>query len=248
MPTDEKLLLARVEDAVRLCDVNSSPKFIGFLDETSAQLAFARAKNLGGRALLYGGAQDLQRTYLGVFPDWCERLEDFFPITPITARFPKAYSLSHRDFLGSLMGLKIKREAVGDILIEEGRAVIFLSDDIADFVLGELDKVGRVGVSLVKGIELPLPGSFELKDFSSTISSPRLDSVVSALINSGRSSAAELIENGFVSINAVVCEKVTKQVLSKDIIRIRGKGKFIIDSLSELTKKKRIILKYKKYV
>lgn len=248
MTAEEKLLIARVDDAVRLCENSNMPKFVGFLDETMGAVSLARAKSLGADALLYGGAQDRERAYLGVFPDWCEDRELLFPITPVTAAYSTRFSLSHRDFLGALMGLRIKRESVGDILIDQGRAVIFLSKDIVEFVVNDLKKVGSVGVSLKMGYDAPLPVAYRLEEFSSTVSSPRLDAVVGAVAGISRNAAADLIAGGLVQVNSLPAEKSTRQITSGDVIKIRGKGKFIIDSASDRTKKQRIILKYKKYV
>lgn len=248
MTGEEKLLFAKVEDAVRLCARDSRPKFIGFLDEASAAAAQSCAKNLRANVFTYGGFDDAERVMLGILPDWCEEPEPMFPITPLTAKFSKTVSLAHRDFLGALMGLRIKRETLGDILVESGRAVLFVTDEIAPFLLQELRKVGSTGVTLTEGFDTPLPITHALQEFSATIPSARLDAVVSALCNSSRGNGAELIERGLVSVNAIVCEKATRQINAGDVIKIRGKGKFIIDAAEDRTRKQRIILQYKKYV
>ena len=183
---------------------------------------------------------------LGCFPEWDELRE--FPIASITFTYRKADKLTHRDFLGSLMGLGLTRESVGDILVEEGRAVAFLSEDISDFVISQVEKIGRTGVMVKKGHESPLPQKGEIREFDCTIASERLDCVVAALCNFSRSLAVEKIANGLVSVNSVVTEKTTKILVSGDAVTVRGKGKFIIDSVDGKTRKNRIILKYKKYV
>lgn len=233
---------------MRLCERDSRPRFIGFLDEASAAAALSHAKNLHAKAALYGGFEDAERVMLGIFPDWCEEFEPLFPIKPLTAKFSKTVTLAHRDFLGALMSLRIKRETVGDILVESGRAVLFVTDEIAAFILRELEKVGSTGVALSDGFDAPLPVTHTLEDHSATIPSLRLDAVVSALCKNSRGAAAELIERGMVSVNAIICEKVTRQISGGDVIKIRGRGKFIIDSADDFTRKQRIILKYKKYV
>ena len=146
------------------------------------------------------------------------------------------------------MGLGIKREFIGDILIGEGLAVVFLANEVFDFVYNQLNKVGRVGVSLKKGFSDPLPQKSELLEFSTTVSSLRLDCIVSALGGFSRSVACEKISNGFVSVNSIICEKITKQIYDGDVLTIRGKGKFFISDSNSKTKKEKIILKYKKFI
>lgn len=233
---------------MRLCARDSRPRFLGFLDEASAAAVYAYAKNLHAQVVLYGGFDDAERLMPGILPDWCDQPLALFPIQPLTVTFSKSVALSHRDFLGALMALRIKRETIGDILVESGRAVLFVTDEIAGFILQELKKVGSTGVTVTEGYTDPLPATHSLADFSSTVPSLRLDAVVSALCNQSRGTAAELIKRGMVSVNALVCEKGTRQICSGDVIKIRGKGKFIIADTDDLTRKQRIILKYKKYV
>ena len=171
-----------------------------------------------------------------------------FPITPLTFTFRKSEHLTHRDFLGSLMSLGIKRETIGDILIEQGRAVAFVLNEVSDYISEQVKTVGRTGVSICKGFQLPLPQGDKLEAFSVTVPSLRLDAVVSAICNFSRNDSVLKIEQGFVSINSIVTQKITKTVTFGDVISVRGKGKFIIESGSDTTRKNRIILKYKKYV
>ena len=246
METD--LLKARIEDTADLCEKTSSFKFLGFLSLEESLLADKILKNRGVKYSLFGGYDSAERVILGCFPDWAECEDNYFPITAVTFNYRKVDKLSHRDFLGSLMGLGIKRESVGDILVEDGRAVVFLTSDILKFVLTQTEKIGRIGVTLCEGFRSPLPQKGELKSFSVTIASPRIDCVVAALANVSRNMASDKILASEVSINSVVCEKSTLQVNAGDAVTIRRNGKFLIDSFGNKTKKDRVVLNYKKYV
>ncbi len=245
---DIALLPSRIKDAVRLCDNSSFPKFVGFLTEEEAAICEPVAQKLGAFYAFFGGYEDAQRRYFGVFPPWCDDYEDFFPIKALTFTYREADSLSHRHFLGTFMSLGITRESVGDILVEQGRAVAFFSDDLADFVKSQVEKVSKVGVTVSEGFTLPLPGMSGFKEITDTVASSRLDCVVAALANCSRSSAAELIDNKLVSVNSVLADKTVKTVQNGDKITLRGKGKFIIESIDTRSKKDRLILKAKKYI
>ncbi len=245
---EKELLSARIFDAVDISVKQNKYKAVGFLSEEEAAFAYSIAKNANARFSLYGGYENAVRTMFIALPDWADNAVQCDFILPVTFCYRKTDKLSHRDFLGSLMALGITRETVGDILIEEGRAVAFLSKDIARYVTEQVSKVGRVGVILSEGFTLPLPSASKLSAFSAMVASARLDSVVSALINTSREKAKTLISEGLVICNSVVCEKVTLPVNSGDKLSIRGFGRFVIDSCDEQTKKGRFILKYSKYV
>lgn len=244
METD--LLKDRVFDTANIAEKTNCPKFFGFLTEEQAIFAKRLLENQRFKFDFFGGYSEAKRVMLCCLPDWADEAE--YPIVGITAVYRKTDILSHRDFLGSLMALGLKRETVGDILIEDGRAVIFLTDKAAKYVLCQVEKVGKVGVKLSLGFEEPLPKVGVLKEFTETVASERLDCVVSAVAGISRSLAVEKIEQSMVTVNSVIIEKPTRQVNEGDIISVRGKGKFIIDSVKDKTKKDRIILKYRKYV
>ena len=241
---DEKLFSARVNDLAELADKTSSPQFFGFLTEEEYSNSIKILKNRF-RHCYYGGYDDAERTMLCLMPDWCESPN--FPITAVTFSYNSNYNLTHRDFLGALMSLGITRESVGDILVESGRTVVFLKNQIVNFVITQISKVGSVGVNLKLGFSEPLPQKGVLVSCTDTVSSMRLDCVVSAVCGVSRNSATELIEASKVSVNSVFVEKTTKTINEGDTLTVRGKGKIFIVSASEHTKKGRIVLNYNKY-
>lgn len=242
---EPELLQARVTDTFTLCERTNVPHFLGFLTESEAASAEGVLRGTTARYAFFGGYEDAERRMLACLPEWCD--EPDYPITAFTLKYRECDTLSHRDFLGSLMALGITRESVGDILVEKGRAVIFVCRDVAKFVGSQLEKVGRVGVTLTEGFTDPLPQHGERVECSDTVASLRLDCIVSAVAGVSRNIACELIESGMVSVDSVTSEKTTRTVEAGNRITVRGKGKFFIDDVSALSKKGRIILKYSKY-
>ncbi len=240
------MLSARVRDAVAAAEKYST-RFIGFLDSHSAAIV-SDAVLQYPYFRFYGGYEDAERVFAAFYAEFCEVEKGDFPITAITVTSRKSATLSHRDYLGSLMSLGITRESVGDILCESGRAVIFLSSGISDYVISQLDRVGGEGVKIEKGFSLPLPQMSGFVEIRLTVASERLDCVVSALCNKSRSWAAEAIESGIVAINSVQCDSVTRKLRSGDKLAVRGIGKFRIDDLSQTTRKGRLVLVASKYI
>lgn len=242
---DIKLLPARIDDLKQISEKSNSPKFIGFLTAEETAIAVKRF-SINEKHTVFGGYEGAERVMLGVLPDWCD--DPIFPITAITFTYRTCDKLSHRDFLGALMALGITRETVGDILIEDGRAVVFVTSDISKFVLTQIEKVGNIGVTLSEGYDTPLPQMGKKLECSETVASVRLDCVVAAICNMSRTQASEKITDGLVIVNSVCITKPTLSVRAYDKITIRQKGKFEILSCNEMSKKGRIILKYNKYI
>ena len=228
----------RVNDAVRLTEARSTPRFVGFLSESEAAEAKAAVK--GSKHCFFGGYDGALRTVLGILPDWCDEENVPFPITAFTLSFRESAKLSHRDFLGSLMSLGITRRSVGDILVGQGKAVLFLLNDVADFVKTQLGKVGGEGVILTEGLPDELPENGRTEDCSRTVSSDRL------LYR--RHCCFICIEKGNVSVNSLCEQRITHGVKADDRISVRGFGRYIVGDMSGRSKKGRIILNYKKYV
>ncbi len=244
----QSVLLSRLYDAAERAEKRGVPGFIGFLrTEEKYELATA-AKREGFKHLLFGGTEECERVYIGVFPDWCEPAGDMFPITAVGLTYRRADKPAHSDILGALMGLGIERDSVGDILISEGRALVFLSSAIAGYVINELKCVGRIGVA-VSQCEPDFAQRHTLfQDMSGTVASPRADCIAAEIFKTSRSEATRLIEEGLVVLNGFPCKKADSAVKSGDRLSLKGKGKFIIDDLSCVTKKGRLVLKYKKYI
>ena len=163
-----------------------------------------------------------------------------FPVEAILFSFRKTDKLTHRDFLGSLMSLGIERETVGDILVEDGRAVVFVKSEIKDYIVSQISKVGRVGVTLSDADKDSLPQGRGVEEKEYTVSSMRLDNIVSAVSGLAREKAKNLILSGSVSVNHLPCQKISHSMKQGDKLTIRGKGKYEICGVIGETKKHRI--------
>lgn len=198
--------------------------------------------------MLYGGYPDAERLYFGVFPPETEPGTAAFPIDRLKIINKSKRKLSHRDILGAIMSLGIERDTVGDILVGEDTAIVFVSRSVAAFILSNLEKIASCGVcvSVDTDEELLFTQSFE--KHTETVASPRLDCIVAAASHTSRGRAAEIIGAGLVSVNGIETVKTDKQVIEGDILAIRRVGKFAVDGLKDITRKGRIIFKYRKYL
>ncbi len=156
-------------------------------------------------------------------------------IRPLSSKF--ADDLNHRDFLGALMNLGIKRETLGDIFVKENEAFVFCKDNIAEFIIENLTRVKHTVVS-VKVTDITEDIAAPLKeDKLIQISSQRIDAVIAKVYNLSRQDALSLFPPGLVYLNGRCLSENSKQLRPGDIISVRGHGKFEYAEETGLSKK-----------
>lgn len=183
----------------------------------------------------YGGIQNSERNILGIYDEYA--VEDEIPIEAIKIKF-KAEGLTHRDFLGSILSLGIKRSKIGDIYVLRGVTYVILKKEVSDFVLYNLEKVKNTKVLLEKidfnMLENP---SLDLKEKEIIIPSYRLDVIISKTFNISREKSKKLIISEMVSINHKTNKNPSYELIEGDVISIRKHGKFILNKKIGNTKK-----------
>lgn len=246
---DDSLFVARLQDLFDAAEQRNIPKFTSYLDERQIYIAQEQLKHREPDSwMLWGGYDGAQRQMLGVFPEYMEPSAEAFPLAALTFHFRKEDALTHRDFLGSLMALQIKREAVGDILVAEGICVLFVTDKVEPLICNEITKIGRVGVRIDRGVTVPLPQTQRFREISGTIASLRLDCVVALMTGKSREKACELIRAGLVNLNHRETESNSAVVAAGDVLSVRGFGKARLSEELRETKKGRFYVTLLKYL
>lgn len=246
---DEKLLVDRAEDAVRLCEKQYSVRFVGFLTPREAEIIRHNVYLKGVRHKFFGGYDDAERTIFVAIPEYVEEEELFELVSLLEISGRDIVGLSHRDYLGSLLGLGLKREKIGDILVFEERCLVFVLRDIADYILLNLEKIGRCGVK-VREIS---PGEAQIpprrtEKICGTVAALRLDCITAAALKTSRSKALEYIESGRVHVNWEEQDSPSFFLKPGDVFSIRGAGKFRLAEDTSETKKGRISICIEKMV
>ncbi len=241
-PLEDRLLIARLEDAIQLSEAYAYPRFVGFLDEGQRAVAESFLRRRSGAFRFYGGHPEAERTFCGVFPSCFEPEEALFPLTALGLHFRTGTGLSHRDVLGTLLSCGIRREKIGDILCGDGLAVVFVEEDLAPYLAEQVTKVGGEGVTVQTAYVGELPAAHTYRLLRDTVASPRLDAVVKALIGVSREEAARLITAGLVMVNHRPVEAVAAAIHEGDCLSIRGKGRFLVDELHTPTRKGRLVM------
>lgn len=245
---DDKLLLSRAEDAIRYSERNYCVKTMGFLTP--------RERTLIGKNILpppdvkisfTGGYDDAERVMLVCSPEFLDADDnEVLSVIKITGRDLAA--LTHRDYLGSIMGLGITRENIGDILVSDFGAFVFVKAEIAEYIMSNLEKIGRRGIKteLCSCSEADIPEP-KFKEVSTTVSSLRLDACAAAAFGISRAKAAELIGQELISVNFEIISSVSAQVAEGDLISARGFGRTRLARVGGTTRKGRISITLLRY-
>ena len=171
------------------------------------------------------------------------------PCAAVCAEFFAGDRLSHRDFLGALMGCGIKRETVGDIYVSEGSCDFLVTREILPYLLQNFLSAGRTKLHVeqlpIDQIRVP---EQKVKAVRDTVSSLRLDGVVSSGFSISRGKAADYIAAGKCELNYAPCMKGDKQAAEGDVITIRGLGKIRLETIGGSTKKGRIAIEITRFL
>lgn len=253
---EDRLLFSKLADKAAKAEGTSCAAWTSFLDPRQRNLvenAFGGALSDSSVTMRFeGGYEGAERNIAGFLPEVDWELDDEAPLRLLAVRrggVDFTAGLSHRDYLGALMGLGIKREMIGDILVGDDGAKVVVMADMADFILTQLDKVGseRVEVSEADLETLEAPERKE-REIRGTVMSLRLDAVASLAFSVSRTRMADWIRAEKVILNWEVQESPAKTIKEGDIMSIRGKGRAVLESLGGVSRKGRTGIVVKRLV
>ena len=254
-------LFARLED-LKECAGRGSLGVSAFFSPREELAASEYLKRAKVAFISFGGYTDAERRKIYILPDYIELLEDndgievicdfgfSTDIDCVRIKGSGFEELSHRAVMGSILGLGVERDAIGDIvMLDRHNAVFFCESRLTAFFEENLERVGRDKVKTLR-IELDenIIPERKTQKISDTVASARLDCVVSALCSFSRERAKEAILSSLVELNYECEERADREVSVPAVISVKGFGKFKIISLSDKTKKGRYRLMAEKFI
>lgn len=248
---DSRLSLARLLDRLELCRRRDIPTHSHFLSDGEQKLAAQAIAAAGGpKHRFEGGFPDASRKICLFLPDWCDAVSDV-PLAAVEVKLPREgeKKLTHRDHLGSLMGLGITRDLLGDILVGEDAAQVVCLTSALPILLEQWHEVGRYTISPK---EVPLdrlsPVEENIQRFTETFQSLRFDAVAASAFRIPRSKAAALISGGRLLLNHLPCVKPDRLLQEGDSLTGKGLGKCRLTKINGLSRKGRILVEMERYV
>lgn len=241
----EQKFLSRMKDLQNRCEKQSIVTHTGFLTPSEQQqLIELQKREAIGNLYFFGGHSGAERKVAFFLPFYMEEadlnVEEYISAFLAEARFS---SLTHRDYLGALLGLGITRDCIGDIYVTGERANFFALSKVKDFIALNFQKAGSNSVLvqqvLIDHVNLPSK-TVKLSNF--TVKSPRIDSLASGVFHVSRAKISQMLQSGLVMLNYQQCFSKDTEIKEGDIISIRGYGKAKVTSFGGMSKKERMFV------
>ncbi|HIU66562.1 MAG TPA: RNA-binding protein [Candidatus Caccomorpha excrementavium] len=252
---EEQLFKKRMTELERLAEKRYCPVYSDFLNMNEISMLLSMNQELSRIPLtLFGGYEEAERKiacFHGGEPDGEDRMRTDFPITclrirPVNAKFSDA--LTHRDYLGAVLNLGIERGKTGDIIIREDAAFLFCCRGIAPFIRENLIQVKHTAVRAEEGDFEQSDIHPEYREIKGTVSSVRLDSLISLAFGISRGGSADYIDAGKVFVNGRISLSGSRPLKEGDVISVRGLGRFIFSASGGVSRKGRLGVTLSKYI
>ena len=251
MNKEEILLRKRLIELSNQAYTRDIVTFSDFLNLNELNILHTTPKDMfPSRYETFGGYDSSERQMVSFLPD-ALYYDYTYPIqiveiTPANAKF--AEELSHRDYLGSLMNLGVERSKMGDILLQENKAILFVREEISSYIAENLNRIRHTTVTtkILDTTDISYQPRFQ--EIKGNVASIRLDSVLSVAFPMSRSKMCAFIENGKVFVNGKLITSNGYHLKENDIISVRGLGRIkFIEVISE-TRKGRYMISVYKYI
>ncbi|HWJ78970.1 MAG TPA: RNA-binding protein [Niallia sp.] len=237
---EEKEFIDQVINFRNYVENTYAPKLTDFLDPREQKiLGMIIGTQQDVKFQLSGGYEHAERKRAIIYPDYYEVKEDDFSLSLIDVQYPKKFvTIEHPNVLGSLMSLGLNRNKYGDIISQNGDVQFIVEKEMEDYVRLQLDSIGKAKVTLIpKSFNHIISHKEDWIELSTTTSSLRLDTVLSAIYNFSREKAKNYIVQGLVKVNFVLNENVAFVCEEGDVFSVRGEGRATIKSIEGKTKK-----------
>ena len=243
---EESFFRKRITELRDTCFQRNIPTHSVFLNaDEQAILRTMRLSAGGVRMVTAGGLDDAERRVVFFLPGYLEDIPDdvlcYLKIAPAAPKFADA--LTHRDFLGALMSLGIRREMLGDICIADNTAHLIALSSVADTICRDLTSVKHTSVTVSPEGPEDLVSVRHTEERTVNAASLRIDSLISAVWGVSRSAAKTLLAEGKVAVNSAVVTDGSDTVSPGDILSLRGKGRFRLLPEQHETRKGRLSLR-----
>ena len=253
MNNEEELLEKRFLELAAKSERGAYFTFTDFLGLAELSVFSGIKRDLRCAYTLFGGHSETERVMVRFGNEEELGYSEPFPIKiikiyPTARKF--AEKLGHRDYLGTILGLGIERSVIGDILIFDTDAYVFVKSDMADYIASSLERVRHTTVraEIISEDELPEGELFRTEGVTVQLAGERLDALVAKVFSLSRDDASTLFKKHLIFADGREIESVSYIPKVGEVISVRGYGRFIYRGYETLTKKGKKNIEVELYV
>lgn len=234
----DELFCRQIMDYKERVEERNTYVLTDFMNPHEASVASSLiGKNNEVQIAFFGGIENAEMVRAILYPHTFEVSKEDFSISVMEVRYPgKFVKISHRDVLGALMHLGLKRELYGDIVVEDDAAYFACISNMADYLLANLKTVGRGSVQ-VKKTEKTITHKQEYRSVLLSVASFRLDLIIAEAFHLSRKEASSYIQSNFVKVNYKEVVQSNYLCHNMDIISLRRHGRVKFVDLDKINKK-----------
>lgn len=256
---DDQLLVSKLLDKIEFVENKNSVESTEFLNMHQRSMLEKVLKSIKyNNYVVYGGYESAERTLIILYPKKLETVfensyfdyNNIVQILRIILPSELNGKYTHRDYLGAAVKVGIKREKIGDILVNNKGADIIVSKDIISYLnisLHELTRFNKSEFEICNIKDLTVT-PINTKIINIIVSSMRMDCIVSEVIKTSRAKAIDIIKNERVFVNSESAKKNSKILKENDMVTVRGNGRFKIKQILNSTRKGNLVLEIERYI
>lgn len=249
--TDEHHFVDKAWEWIERSNEHHAVKLTDFLDPRQSFILASLVQKADNVVLRFeGGYAEAERRRALIAPDYRHLAEEDMGIQvlSVSSGEGKFLTLDHGDFMGSILGLGMKRDKIGDIHVLDSGCHCLVAAEVSDYLQTQLQQVHRIQVQTeILPIEQFRQGQETLEDMSLSVASLRMDGIVSDAFRLSRAKVLQPIKAGKCRVNWKVEEDPSKPLKEGDLISMQGFGRFKVLQVEGITKKGRIRIKIGKY-
>lgn len=253
---DDKILISKIIDKINFSKTKNKITNSQFLNEYQIAMIEKELKKIKETNYFFeGGDKNSESKILIAYPENLdieivyENVKNIIKAIKIELPNEIQGKFQHRNYLGTVMKFGLERDRIGDIIVYKDLAYIIVLKENAEYIKNSFEfenQFKKAKISIININEVKYK-KIEFENIEITVTSVRLDNIISELLNTSRNVAQKLINEEKVSINYNIETKNIKRAKESDILIVRGNGKYIIDKFLGKNKKNKEIIKIKKY-
>jgi len=239
---DDKIFASNILDKINKYEKTGFLLTTNFLDVNEFKISVELLNKYQIEYKFFSLGEVLEKRCIAILPEYSDSY-DFSCVSCIKVTPNSNSKLLHKDYMGSIYNMGITEDVIGDIIVFEEYAYIFLMTTVLEFILFNYEKVGNSKINIevvdINNLE-EIIHNFEDKNI--IVPSNRVDTVLAHVYKLSRSEVENKISKKELYINSKCVTSKTYTLKENDIVSFRKCGKFKYINIVKKTKSDNLVI------